>query len=188
MRCLVAAGATAVLLGCARDADRSAAPGAGDTEPPAVPSDPSDWTVTADGYGPVRIGMTVDQVRETLGRLLVPRDSIHPECDYLAIGPEGPEVLLMVVGGELVRLDVRDSAVTTAAGARIGSSAATIGRLYGADRVMATPHAYTDGQYLTVVPSGMGDDHRLVFETDGKRVTEYRAGMLPMVGWVEGCS
>lgn len=151
-------------------------------------ADPAAWTVTAESYGPLRIGMTADELRARLGPLLVPRDSLSMECDYLAIGPDGPEVLFMVVGGEFVRLDVRDSAVATEAGARIGNSEAMIGRLYGSDRVMATPHAYTDGHYLTVVPSGAGDDHRLVFETDGRAVTEYRAGRLPMVGWVEGCS
>ena len=30
--------------------------------------------------------------------------------------------------------------------------------------------------------------YRLIFETDGQRVTEYRAGLLPAVEWVEGCS
>lgn len=132
--------------------------------------------------------MSAGEVRTMLGPLLVPRDSLSPECDYLAIGPDGPEVFFMVVGGQLVRVDVRDSAVATSAGARIGHSEAMIGRLYGADRVMSTPHAYTDGHYLTVAPAGAGDDHRLVFETDGRAVTEYRAGLLPMVGWVEGCS
>ena len=161
------------------------------TRPASVAQDLPDvasWKVSAERYGPVQIGVGVDEVRELLGALMTPRDSLSAECDYLAIGPDGPEVLFMVVGGELVRIDVRDSAVSTAAGARIGHSEAMIGRLYGADRVMSTPHAYTDGHYLTVVPAGAGDDHRLVFETDGRAVTEYRAGRLPMVGWVEGCS
>jgi hypothetical protein len=94
----------------------------------------------------------------------------------------------MIVGGRLVRIDVRDSTVATSQGARIGDSESTVGRLYGSERVMSTPHAYTDGHYLTVAPRGVGDDRRLVFETDGRTVTEYRAGLLPMVGWVEGCS
>ncbi len=132
--------------------------------------------------------MTADEARALVGSLLVPRDSLLPECDYLAVGADGPEVLLMVVQGQVVRIDVRDSSVATEAGARIGSSERMIGRLYGADRVISTPHAYTDGHYLTVVPAGTGDDRRLVFETDGRAVTEYRTGLLPMVGWVEGCS
>jgi hypothetical protein len=184
--------AAAALTACAGDAaPRSDPPADGGTRPPPAaqqPPDPTSWTVSADRYGPVEIGMNTGEVRTLLGPLLVPRDSLSPECDYLAIGPDGPEVFFMVVGGQLVRVDVRDSAVATSAGARIGHSEAMIGRLYGADRVMSTPHAYTDGHYLTVAPAGAGDDHRLVFETDGRAVTEYRAGLLPMVGWVEGCS
>ncbi len=186
--------AAALTLACDREPsggaarDSTPADTTPDTSVVAARPDPSAWQVTADGYGPVRIDMTVEEVRATLGELLVPRDSISPECDYLAIGPEGPEVLFMIVGGRLVRIDVRDSTVATSQGARIGDSESTVGRLYGSERVMSTPHAYTDGHYLTVAPRGVGDDRRLVFETDGRTVTEYRAGLLPMVGWVEGCS
>lgn len=179
-----------LVLACGDSAGdgRASADTAGDTAVPAPGSDPAGWRVTAEGYGPVRIGMDTAALRTALGPYFSPRDSLNPECDYLATAPDGPEVLFMVVAGQLVRIDVRDSTVLTAAGARIGHSEQMIGRLYGADRVIQTPHAYTDGHYLTVVPPGAGDDHRLVFETDGRAVTEYRAGLLPMVGWVEGCS
>jgi hypothetical protein len=184
--------AAALAAACGGDtAPRDGAPVDSGTRPaPAAeqPAEPSGWTVTADGYGPVQIGMSLESVRNLLGALLVPRESLSTDCDYLAVGPDGPDVLFMVVAGRLVRIDVRDSAVTTSEGARIGDSEAMIGRRYGADRVMSTPHAYTDGHYLTVAPPGAGDDHRLVFETDGRSVTEFRAGLLPMVGWVEGCS
>lgn len=181
--------ALALAIACGGDAPPRAAGGDSATAAaPAPPPDPAAWTVSAKGYGPVRIGMSAAETREVLGALLAPRDSLSSECDYLAIGPDGPEVLFMIVHDQLVRVDVRDSGVVTDAGARIGDSEARIGFLYGPDRVISTPHAYTDGRYLTVVPAGTGDQHRLVFETDGRSVTEYRAGLLPMVGWVEGCS
>ena len=37
-------------------------------------------------------------------------------------------------------------------------------------------------------PVRIGMSRQLVFETDGRVVTAFRAGMLPMVRWVEGCS
>ena len=37
-------------------------------------------------------------------------------------------------------------------------------------------------------PSDPALPYRLVFETDGERVTRYRAGRLPEVEWVEGCA
>lgn len=166
-----------VATGCAAEAPE-----------PAAESGIGGWTVTAESYGAVRIGMPVDEASAVLdGRLQLP-DTLGDECTMLALAADSPDVLFMAVGRRVVRLDVRDSAVTTAAGARIGDSNARVGRLYGSDRVMATPHAYSDGVYLTVVPRGTGDEHRLVFESDGETVTEYRAGILPMVGWVEGCS
>ena len=44
------------------------------------------------------------------------------------------------------------------------------------------------GRYLTV-PSADGDPtHRVIFETNGTRVTRYRAGVRPAVEYVEGCA
>jgi hypothetical protein len=40
-----------------------------------------------------------------------------------------------------------------------------------------------------VSPSAPGErDFRIVFETEKGKVTRYRAGRLPSVAWVEGCS
>jgi hypothetical protein len=51
-----------------------------------------------------------------------------------------------------------------------------------------TPHKYTDGAYLIVMPFAPADTlHRYVFETDGQRVTVYRAGLYPPVEYVESC-
>jgi hypothetical protein len=51
-----------------------------------------------------------------------------------------------------------------------------------------TPQKYTDGAYLIVMPFAPADTlHRYVFETDGQRVTVYRAGLYPPVEYVESC-
>ncbi|HEY9514673.1 MAG TPA: hypothetical protein VIQ74_03255 [Gemmatimonadaceae bacterium] len=144
------------------------------------------WTVTPGGIGPIRVGMTVAEARAAIGsELPSPADST---CAYItpAVGPRG--VLLMVAGGRVVRVDVRDTTVATSAGARVGSTETEIERLYPG-RVSVTPHKYTMGHYLTVAPAAPADSlFRIVFETDSGRATTYRAGMLPMVEWVEGCS
>lgn len=144
------------------------------------------WTVTARGFGPVMAGMTVEEARAALGaELPEPADS---ECSYItpAAGPAG--VRFMVVGGELVRVDVRDTTVATNVGARVGDTEAQVESLYRG-RVKVTPHKYTDGHYLIVTSAAPADSQfRVVFETDSGRVTTYRAGLLPMVEWVEGCS
>ena len=56
-------------------------------------------------------------------------------------------------------------------------------------RVTVEPHKYTDGHYLVVRPSAPADSaFRLIFETDGTRVTRFRSGLQPQVAWIEGCA
>jgi hypothetical protein len=94
----------------------------------------------------------------------------------------------MVVDGRIARVEVFDSTVVTNHGARIGDTEATIDSLYP-HRVTVTPHKYTEGHYLLVAPRDSTDSGlELVFETEGGRVTQYRAGRLPEVEYVEGCS
>ena len=84
-----------------------------------------------------------------------------------------------------VLTDVENKFTATAEGARVGDSEATIKRLYPG-RVRVTPHEYIEGHYLTVVsPDGK---HGYVFETDGRKVTQYRAGSRVAIRYIEGCS
>jgi hypothetical protein len=182
----------AFLLGaCARAGDRAvdsagATAGTGTTSAQVEPAAPTAWTVTENGWGPIRAGMSVADARAALGGELP--EPANRECDHVR-PPRGPKgVLIMTVGGQVARVEVNDTTVATAAGARVGDTEARISALY-AGRVSTGPHKYTDGHYL-VVRRGAGADstYRLVFETDGQRVTRYRGGRLPEVEWVEGCS
>jgi hypothetical protein len=84
-------------------------------------------------------------------------------------------------------MDVDNAGTATVAGARIGDTEARIAKLY-AGRVETTPHKYTPGHYLTIKPATTTDSiYRLIFETNGSKVTKYRAGRMPEVGYVEGC-
>jgi hypothetical protein len=143
------------------------------------------WVVSEAGVGPVAIGMRSDDLQgivDTLGRV--------GECVYaspvesLASGFDRKDVLIMLVDGVVARIDVIAPPVATLAGARVGDSEARIEELYPAVRV--EPHKYTDGHYLVV--DGETANRRLVFETDGTKVTRYRSGAVPQVDWVEGCS
>jgi hypothetical protein len=139
--------------------------------------EPAEWVVADTGAGPIRIGMTADDLRphvEPLGRL--------EGCVYAKV-PAAPGLLVMLFGGKVVRLDVIQEGLATAAGARVGDTEQRVRELYPALQVEL--HKYTDGHYLVVDAEG---GRRLVFETDGARVTRYRAGAIPQVDWVEGCS
>jgi hypothetical protein len=99
--------------------------------------------------------------------------------------PEG--VLAMVVEGRVVRIEVWNSAITTGEGARVGMTEGEVHALYPG-RVEVLPHMYTDGHYLRVTPADASEaNYRIIFETDGEVVVRYRAGILPEVGWIEGC-
>jgi hypothetical protein len=173
--------------GCAGDTAADAGAGAStDTTSAAVPPPPAAWTVSEQGWGPIRAGMSVADARTALGGELP--EPAGRECDQVR-PPRGPRgVLIMTVGGQVARVEVSDTTVATAAGARVGDTEARINALYRG-RVETGPHKYVDGHYL-VVRRGTGADtiHRLVFETDGQHVTRYRAGRMPEVEWVEGCS
>jgi hypothetical protein len=94
----------------------------------------------------------------------------------------------MAENGSIARVDVRSGTMPTEEGARIGDPDEQVRRVYEG-RVTASPHKYTEGQYLTVTPASAADSaFRLVFETENGRVTRYRSGKLPQVLYVEGCS
>lgn len=165
--------------------------GAGDSAaidvPVASAGDPR-WVVTPRGIGPLHAGMTLDEARTAAGGQLPLSGPDAPSCDHLTLAGAPGRVLVMVVDGRVARVEVHDGAIATDRGARIGDGEARIAELYG-DRVTVEQHAYTDGHYLVVKPEVLADSaYRLVFETDGQRVQSYRAGLLPSVGWVEGCS
>lgn len=154
----------------------------------ASPTANDAWTVTETGIGPVRANMTLEDANTALGGLLTWSRPLDPNCDYVRPTGAAPEVLFMVVADRIARVDVRDSSVATAAGARIGDSEARVLRLYQG-RVRVLPHHYVDGHYLVVIPRAPADTvHRILFETDGTKVTTFRSGRWPEVEWIEGCS
>lgn len=144
------------------------------------------WTVRPTGARNTRIGMTFSQLAPYMN---APGDTtkIGDGCGYVSVTGAPDSVRFMVEGRHLVRIDVAGGRTSTAEGARIGDSERRVQELYpGARR---TPHKYTSGNYLVVIPGAPSDTlHRYVFETDGARVTQYRAGVFPQVEWVEGCS
>lgn len=142
--------------------------------------------VSTEGFGPVRIGMSV---QELAAHLAADTDTAGlAECDYVRIAGAPDSTGFMIVDGRLARIDVRGGATATAEGARVGDPERRIEELYPVLR--RQPHKYTAGSfYLIAFPEAAPDTlHRYVFETDGERVTRYRAGVYPPVEYVEGCS
>lgn len=156
---------------------------------PPSPSSPTDssrgGTVTYSAAPPLEVGMSEAEARRALG-MPAPSSTSKDECRYLDTKGKS-RVYVMLIRDTVARLDVRDSTLATAAGARIGDAESRVTALYSG-RVKTQPHKYVNGGHYLIVSSPTDSTRKLVFETDGKRVTSYRVGRMPEVMWVEGCS
>ena len=143
------------------------------------------WRVGADAIGPIRVGMSANDARRILG--LAPQSKSAPGCSYITgAASTALHANVMLTDDTVVRFDIRDGAIATAEGARVGDTEARVRSLYGA-RVSAQPHKYVEGGHYLVVSDPAHPDDRIVFETDGKVVTQFRTGRTPEVTNVEGC-
>jgi hypothetical protein len=149
----------------------------------------SEVPLTEDGLGPVQVGMTLAEA-VNMG-LLNENPNMKKECDFVfpAVGAGIPDNIgVMIVRGKVVRIDVDTGSVTTEDGAKIGDTEDKIRSIYDGD-VQIEPHKYIPGgHYMIVMGDSASAGKAIVFETNGKVVTNFRAGRLPEVKWVEGCS
>lgn len=149
----------------------------------------TEWSVNPKGIGPIEAGMTKQAAESALGgSLTAASDSTWKNCGYVRGGSLPAGVAMMVENGSIARIDIDSGTVATVEGARIGDTEDRIKSLYGS-RLTVTPQKYdTVGHYLNVRSSASEDTlHRIVFETDGKKVVRYRAGRVPQVEYVERC-
>ena len=152
-------------------------------------------TVSYEGFGALKFGMTVAEASKALGvKLKYGEDSEgtpKSECSYVVAekGLEG--ISFMTSHDKIMRIDVEEPTphVATSRGATVGMSEANINELYNG-KVVTERHAYEDpGHYLIVTPGeAKSAKFGIVFETNGEVVTRYRAGLAPFAFYVEGCS
>ncbi|MDQ6736892.1 MAG: hypothetical protein M3Z30_04235 [Gemmatimonadota bacterium] len=146
-------------------------------------------TVTENGYGPLAIGMTVRDAAAAIGAAASAGSPPNPGCAYVNVANTPPGLRLMTVRDTVVSVRIDSGRVATGMGARVGDPEWRLRDLYGS-RVTVQPSKYVTGGHTIVVspipPTDSG--RRMVFETDGSKITSYRAGRVPEVQWVEGCS
>lgn len=154
----------------------------------AAPPRDTAWTVTATGFGPAHVGLTLAQLNAALGDRVTLQDPVDPSCGHVTPRRFPAGVSLMIVDDSVARVEVDTVGVRTADGAQVGDSEQSVLALY-VGRVHVMPHKYTgpEGHYLVVTVPG-DTMSRIVFETDGQRVERYRAGRRPAVDYVEGCA
>jgi hypothetical protein len=159
-----------------------------------IASSDDGWKVSVQGADRIRIGMTVAQVKRILRDPGARLDGNEPhvslaDCAYLISKRLPNGLALMFSRGRLVRVDVNDSGMRTDVGARVGDTETRINELYKG-HLSTEPHHYDPGgHYLRYLPSQNRDsDLGIVFETDGSKVTSFRAGTQAAIALVEGCS
>src|SRR3981081_711882 len=173
--------------GCNREDDKAVK---GRTGPNGAGHDSvSEVALNEDGLGPIQVGMTLAEA-VNMG-LLNENPNMKKECDFVfpAAGAGVPDHIgVMIVRGKVARIDVDTGSVTTEDGAKMGDTEDKIKSIYNGD-LQIQPHKYvTGGHYMIVMGDSASAGKAIVFETNGKVVTNFRAGRLPEVKWVEGCS
>lgn len=143
--------------------------------------------ITLYGFGPVRVGQTVRAASRAAGEPLVENAKTPSPADacHHVRRKSAPSMLFMVEEGRIVRVETRDRRFRTFSGARVGDTEAAVRRLYGR-RLEVTPHKYVEGGHYFIVRSA-DRRHAMVMETDGKKVTFIRSGLVPAAEYVEGC-
>lgn len=190
--------AVAVLLlsaGCGADEAETVRGGPAGAPPAAAAP-----VVTAEGWGPLRIGMTLAQVNAAMGPDSDPAEDGGPEpesCDQFrpARAPEG--LLVMIEDGRLTRISLHDgSKVATDRGLKVGATRAEVKAAHGPE-LRSEPHEYEspEGEYLTVwtredrgpdgFPGPEARGIRYEVASDGKVAIIHAGG--PSIQLVEGC-
>ncbi|HEU5175112.1 MAG TPA: hypothetical protein VFT96_10200 [Gemmatimonadaceae bacterium] len=147
-----------------------------------------EWVLRPDGAGPVRVGMTLEAAGRVLGESLRADYDVFEGCDFVVPATAPLGVSLMVLSDTVVRVDIDTGAVATHEGIRIGDTEARVLEAYrGQVTVDAHPYGGPVWHYLIVDPPG-DTLHRMIFETDGTRVTSLRAGLRDAVDLIEGCA
>jgi hypothetical protein len=110
-----------------------------------------------------------------------------PACSYWVPTGAPAGLRLMLQDGMVVRADADSAGIITVEGLAVGSPVESVVAALGPS-LRVTPHKYQwelGWRYLTF---GGDSTHRIVFEVDSHVVRSFRAGLLPAVEYVEGCS
>lgn len=158
-------------------------------EPPAQPALPTSLTgltLTTDGLGPIRIGMSRREVEEQVGPLVVN----HESGDCASLSPRIADyVELLIESGRVTRVSVSgEPSIRTPRGVGAGSRARDVRAAYG-PTLLEEPHVYMEppAMYLTFLIEGGSPGEGVRFEADENEVVTAVHGGQGSLGYVEGC-
>jgi hypothetical protein len=161
----------------------------------AIPATEINWTIQSRQAGPLKIGMSIAEVRRLLKdetAFLIYWEDPAPdnfECAYLESAQKPKNLGLMFQHGYLVRVDVRDRSFRTDRGAAVGDSEDKTMALYQ-DTIRVQPHdsISKSGRYLIYEPADKEDQgYGIVFEAYSGVVTSFRVGTEAAIALSDGC-
>ncbi len=145
-----------------------------------------DWTITADGYGPVHAGMSIKEAEKLLHTRLQTdsKEMPMPECDFVHPQRGHKGLSFMVEHGVITHVQAHDKHVATDSGVRVGDSAAKLKKIYGS-KIEKMPHVYYPGDFYYFVWED-GKERGIKFEVVGNHVLAIYGGSKSIM-FVEGC-
>jgi hypothetical protein len=146
------------------------------------------WTLSSQGYGPVRPGMTPAQAAQLMGTEFRTFENrpVDKECDYLYPRRGHNGVSVMVQNGKITHLKVtKNKNISTKSGVRVGDTAKKLKELFG-QSLEIEGHKYVDnGDYFYVWEKNM--KYGVKFEVIDGVVRSIYVGD-ESIRLVEGCS
>jgi hypothetical protein len=144
------------------------------------------WCLGFGGLGPIRAGLTADQVLSLADWPGIARTTHSDPCWVMPYDGGKSDFSLLIIDGKVARLEIRGaSTLTTFSGARVGMSEAELKALYGT-LLDSQPHKYDETGRVFTLRSSSGE-FGLRFETSAGKVTIMHAGPWEHLHYVEGC-
>jgi hypothetical protein len=146
----------------------------------------SSWCLGMGGIGPIRTGMTVEQVLALADFPGIERKQAVGDCWYLRYHGGGSDFDLMIIDDKVVRVELKGaSKLRTFSGVVIGTAERELAAMYGA-QLEVQPHKYDRAGHTITLKSSDGN-FGLRFETSGGKVTAIQGGPWEHLNYVEGC-
>lgn len=181
-RAMRALAGTSILLGACqpRPADTTSGTGTGTAAQPS-------WGVSLVAAGPVRFGMTAGEASSAVNATAADAAPADSACHYWVPKGAPAGLRLMMENGLVVRADADSAGITTMDNLGVGSPVESVVVALGPS-LQVTPHKYKWEEGWRYLSFSDDSTHRLIFEVDSHVVRSLRAGLLPAVEYVEGCS
>lgn len=152
--------------------------------------------LSSQGFGPVKIGMTLKEASEASGYSIMKdgTERIADDC-YSARFAEGnntlQQVSFMVENDKITVIDIHDPGITTLEGVHVGMTAKAVKKIFHGQWQPIKNIYGRDGDYNIFVPVSARYGYMFNCEDncdDMGKIASFMAGNLQSVQYVEGCS